>query len=198
LPLVVVVDDHPLFREGFAHMAQTLRPSWDLLFADSAEALRRLMAECAPDLVIADIQLPDGDGFELVESLGADPRKVPCILVSGRDEATVRVRARSSSARCFIPKTAPPETMVAIIDAVLRGDTIPQDVGTPAGVPELTTRQAEVLMLLGEGHGNKEIRHRLGIAERTVRAHLTDLFGLLGAHSRTQAVLRARHLGLIS
>ena len=66
-----------------------------------------------------------------------------------------------------------------------------------AALPELTPRQADVLKLLTEGHGNKEIRHRLGIAERTVRAHLTDLFELLGVHSRTQAIIRARELGMI-
>ena len=65
-------------------------------------------------------------------------------------------------------------------------------------MPVLTGRQTELLMLLAEGHGNKEMRHRMNIAERTVRAHLTELFHLLGAHSRMQAVVRARELGLIS
>ena len=64
-------------------------------------------------------------------------------------------------------------------------------------MPVLSVRQAEVLGLLAEGHANKEIRHRLAIAERTVRAHLTELFHLLGANSRMQAVIRARELGLI-
>ena len=66
-----------------------------------------------------------------------------------------------------------------------------------ANLPTLTPRQAEILSLLAEGHGNKEIRHRLGIAERTVRAHLTELFQVLGAHSRMQALIRAREFGLI-
>jgi DNA-binding NarL/FixJ family response regulator len=64
-------------------------------------------------------------------------------------------------------------------------------------LPALTARQAEILDLLAEGHGNKEIRYRLGIAERTVRAHLTELFQLLGVHGRMPAVIRARELGLI-
>ncbi len=65
-------------------------------------------------------------------------------------------------------------------------------------MPSLTSRQAEVLELLAEGCSNKEMRHRLGIAERTVRAHLTELFHLLGASSRMQAVIRGRELGLIT
>ncbi len=87
-----------------------------------------------------------------------------------------------------------PETMIARIEAIAAGGE-----GWDAGdgqAPILTERQRQVLALLCEGHGNKEIRHRLGIAERTVRAHLTELFGALGAHSRVQAVLRARTLGL--
>ena len=83
-----------------------------------------------------------------------------------------------------------------MIDSVLRGDKI-FNTGDPGNLPALTPRQIELLMLLAEGHGNKEIRHRLNIAERTVRAHLTELFQLLGAHSRMQALIRARELGLV-
>jgi DNA-binding NarL/FixJ family response regulator len=95
-------------------------------------------------------------------------------------------------------KTAAPETIVGTIDTVLNGGTV-FDAGAGNGeLPVLSERQTEVLMLLAAGHGNKEIRHRLNIAERTVRAHLTELFQVLGAHSRMQAVIRARELGLIA
>ena len=87
--------------------------------------------------------------------------------------------------------------MVEVIDAVLSGRTMFATDPLAHPFPALTPRQAEVLMLLTEGHGNKEIRHRLDIAERTVRAHMTDLFELLGVHSRTQAIIRARELGLV-
>ena len=69
--------------------------------------------------------------------------------------------------------------------------------GADDGELFLEYRQAEVLVLLAEGCSNKEMRHRMGIAERTVRAHLTELFHLLGANSRMQAVIRGRELGLI-
>jgi DNA-binding NarL/FixJ family response regulator len=92
-----------------------------------------------------------------------------------------------------------PESIVKTIDDVLRGETaLEQRPNSNSRMPSLSRRQAEILELLSEGHGNKEIRHRLGIAERTVRAHLTDLFQLLDAHSRMQAVIRARELGLIA
>ena len=84
-----------------------------------------------------------------------------------------------------------------MVDTVLRGGLAFGGCEHAGAMPVLTTRQAEVLALLAEGHANKEIRHRLGIAERTVRAHLTELFHLLGANSRMQAVIRGRELGLL-
>lgn len=198
MALILVVDDHPLFRDGFAYMARVLRPAWSLRFAASASSALELLREVRPDLVIVDIGLPGEDGFTLVKTIAMAFPGLPQALISGRDDAAVRVRARSCGARGFIAKTTLPESMAEQVDAVLAGHSAfaPDDAG--GALPELTTRQAEVLLLLTEGHGNKEIRHRLGIAERTVRAHLTDLFQLLGAHSRTQAIIRARELGLIA
>ncbi|MDB5670710.1 MAG: two component transcriptional regulator, LuxR family, partial [Alphaproteobacteria bacterium] len=101
--------------------------------------------------------------------------------------------------RGFIAKTMPPEAIARSIDQVHAGGTSFDEVrASRTELPGLTARQAEILELLAEGHGNKEIRHRLGIAERTVRAHLTELFQLLDAHSRMQALIRAREMGLIA
>ena len=118
------------------------------------------------------------------------------ILISGRDDAAVRLRARACGARSFIAKSEAPDVIVATIDAVLAGGTTIAATGD--ALPVLTPRQTAVLMLLAAGHGNDEIRHRLSIAERTVREHLIDLFQLLGANSRMQALIRAREMGLIT
>jgi DNA-binding NarL/FixJ family response regulator len=195
---ILIVDDHPLFCEGLASMARTLRPAWELLFAHDADGAHKLLETSRFDLVILDIGLPGADGFTLFNSIRARWPQQPQILLSGRNDAAVQVRARACGARAFISKSLAPDAMVAAIDGVLRGDTAPQ-VGTEPHprMPALSPRQAEILDLLNQGHGNKEIRHRLGIAERTVRAHLTELFQLLDAHSRMQAVIRARELGLI-
>jgi len=90
----------------------------------------------------------------------------------------VRLRARACGVRSFIAKTEDPDTIVKTIDAVLNGGTVSMPRRPAAKCRLLTGRQIEVLMLLAEGHGNKEIRHRLNIAERTVRAHLTELFSV--------------------
>ena len=118
------------------------------------------------------------------------------LLLSGRDDPTTQLRARNSRARGLIAKTLEPKLMLQRIDRVLDGDLAFD--AAPVAVPDLTDRQRDILTLVAAGHGNKEIRYRLGIAERTVRAHLTELFQSLGVGSRMQAVIRARELGMIS
>ena len=194
---ILIVDDHPLFTDGFTHMARALRPDWTLHVAASAAQALTLLRTMMPDLAILDIGLPDDDGFGLLRTITENYAGLPAIIVSGRDEPGARVRARAGGASGFITKRAVPTSIVAMIDSVLHGGTAFSDGGLCADVPALTVRQAEVLALLAEGHANKEIRHRLGIAERTVRAHLTELFHALNANSRMQAVIRGRELGLI-
>ncbi len=193
---LLLVEDHPLFCEGFARMAQALAPDWSVRCFDCADAACAALAETAADLVIVDAGLPGRDGFTLMEELAALYPGTPLMLISAREDAAARMRAQACGAAGFIGKREPSEAMIARIATVLAGGSAFDD--TRNGVPVLTGRQLDVLELLAEGHGNKEIRHRLGIAERTVRAHLTELFLALGAQTRVQAILRARELGLIA
>lgn len=201
MALLLVIDDHPLFRAGFAAMAAAAGVDWSLDFAGSgAEGLAVLataaLAGQAPAIAIVDLGLPDMHGIELVRRIVAD-HGVPCVVMSGQDDAAARIRARAAGARGFIAKTSAAPHMKRVIETVLTGLDAWTDDERELAMPSLTPRQAEILALLADGHGNKEIRYRLGIAERTVRAHLTELFQQLGAHSRAQAVLRARALGLV-
>ena len=195
---LLLVDDHPLFREGFAQMVRALRPDWHLLLASSAdEAEAMVRSDPIITLAVIDINLPGRDGFHLCEALRATT--VRAILISGREDEGARIRARTSGAAGLIAKSASPDAIVGLIDQVLGGGSaFETQPSTRVAIPPLSPRQLQVLGLLAEGHGNKEIRHRLGIAERTVRAHLTELFQLLGAHSRTHALIRARELGLVA
>ena len=194
---ILVVDDHPLFAAGFAHMAHALRPCWTLHTANSAaQALAWLNVQTL-HLAIIDVGLPDQDGFALLKALADTHPALPKLLMSGREDEAIRIRARASGAAGFVAKTEPPDVFVAMIERVLAGGAGFTEAAPSGDLPVLTVRQAEILALLGEGHANKEIRFRLGIAERTVRAHLTELFHLLGASSRMQAVIRGRELGLL-
>ena len=195
---ILIVDDHPLFAAGFAAMARVHRPGWTLRTAATTAEAHSLLACHLPDLALVDVGLPGEDGFALVNSMARSWPGLPAVLISGRDDGAVRVRARACQAAGFIAKTAEPETILRTLDTVLAGGRAFANVGGVAGIPDLTSRQAEILDLLAEGCPNKEIRHRLGIAERTVRAHLTELFHALGVSSRMQAVIRGRELGLVS
>ena len=194
---MLLVDDHPLFVDGFAGMLRERRPDWLLLTTHSSDAACNIVA-AHPEIAIAivDIKLPDQDGFETVARMRDMRPGLRALIVSGRDDATASSRALQCGALGFVSKTAPADTILQKIDQILRGASC-FDHSDAVASPELSPRQVQVLALLAEGHANKEIRHRLGIAERTVRAHLTDLFQMLAVTSRMQAIVKARALGLI-
>jgi DNA-binding NarL/FixJ family response regulator len=195
---LLLVDDHPLFVSGFGAMLRQMRPEWELLSAYSSSAGVQLLGSYPNiDLAIVDIQLPDRDGFETVAAMGALRPDVPRLIISGREDATARAKARSAGACGFIAKAGAPDTVLDLIEAILSGDYDMDSGGAHSPEPGLSPRQFEVLMLLAEGCPNKVIRYRMGIAERTVRAHLTELFHCLGVTSRVQALVRARAMKLI-
>ncbi|MCP3734245.1 response regulator transcription factor [Sphingomonas sp. RP10(2022)] len=193
-----MVEDHPLFRDGLTLAMATLRPQWAIRFAHTAAQALEYLAGEAPTIMLVDVGLPDASGFTLVATIAASHPGLPQVMLSGRDDPAARVLAARHGARGYIGKDKPAAAIAAAVDTVLAGGTAFEAAADDARCPTLTPRQQEVLALLNDGHGNKEMRYRLGIAERTVRAHLTELFHLLGANSRTQALIRARALGLIA
>jgi DNA-binding NarL/FixJ family response regulator len=194
---LLIIDDHPLFVDGFVAMVGQLRPSWIVeTGATGAEAFSKL-AQRPKSAALIDVFLPDRDGFNLLHAIRLEWPDLPIILISGRDHGAMEMRARSSPANGFIPKTTAAPQFVSLIESALAGRTAFASGKLNGDLPTLTPRQAQVLELLAAGHGNKEIRHRLGIAERTVRAHLTEVFQVLGVHGRMPAVIKARELGLI-
>ncbi len=116
----------------------------------------------------------------------------PRVMISGRDDRAARLRARHLGASGFISKSLNPQVIMAAIDSILMGGVFfdEPDMETPEDDDEeLTPRQLEVLDLLAKGCANKEIEDRLGLADRTVRAHLTVIFKTLGVQSRIRAVI---------
>src|SRR5258708_7100454 len=116
---ILVVDDHPLFREGFPPIVRGLRPRWTLHFSDNAADALSILPKISPDLIIVDVGLPGDDGFALINAIANVAAGVPQILISGRDDAAVRLRARACGVRSFIAKTEDPETIAKTIHASL-------------------------------------------------------------------------------
>jgi len=198
---VLLVDDHPLFHEG---LASALRHAGRGLTMEGSEtveqAMRRVESGESFDAVLIDLMMPGTDGLRALTQFGATAPWLPRVLMSGRLDVDVIGQARRLGASAFIAKSWPVRRIVDVIHAVIEGgvDFSALDELQPARASAaLTERQWTVLRLLAQGKSNKEMARELDIADRTVRAHLTDLFQALGAASRVQALLNAQRAGLI-
>jgi two-component system, NarL family, nitrate/nitrite response regulator NarL len=192
---VLLIDDHPAFRAGFGLILQQLPGGVRLHEAATLrQGLALLDGALHPDLVVYDWHLPDGGGLPGLMALLQWKPPPPVVVISGSDEGALALTAVNVGARDFIPKTAEAAEIVARLARALH---LAGEAARAAGAPRLTVRQGEVLRLLAEGHPNKEIAALLGIAEPTVRDHVSELLAALGARNRTEAVALATRYGLL-
>lgn len=203
MPKILIVDDHPLYREGFVHALSGHPLHAVVSGASSAEqAIQALDQDSTFELVLVDLHLPNEDGLQVLRRIGVRHPSVARILLSADDSPDVARAAMRAGAQSFLSKSLSIAEMLAVIRKVLDGEvawsSLEGDSTSAALEIILTTRQREVLQLLAEGQSNAEMATTLGIAERTVKAHLGSLFDILGADSRTRALARARQLGLMS
>lgn len=198
---LLLVDDHPLFGVGFAHALAAARPG---LRVDTALTLAAGLARAAEvpdlDLVLLDFRLgaaSGGDGLRGLVEFGQRHPLLARALISGDEDPMLARRARAAGAAGCLGKSAPVHQMLAALDRLVEGGewfpALTQD--TRSGLP--TSRQLAVLQGVARGRLNKQIADELGIAERTVKLHLTALFEQLQARNRTHLLVRARELGLL-
>jgi DNA-binding NarL/FixJ family response regulator len=213
---ILVVDDHPLVREAMAQLVSQLGATVEVLQApDCATALATARIHPDLDLVLLDLNLPGLRGIPALLRFRREHPTAPVVVVSAfRDRDTV-TEVISHGAVGFIPKSSGRDTIVNALRLVLAGSVYvppeaglrhdPDDQPVPMGLRGhgtsaadigLTPRQGQVLALVMKGRANKEICRDLGLAERTVKAHLTAVLNILKATSRTQAVIAANRLGL--
>jgi two-component system nitrate/nitrite response regulator NarL len=203
MPHALIVDDHPLYREGLIGALRARLGGFSVSGAGTAEEGLALL-EAHPDieLVLIDLRLPGMDGFAALRLYGERFPAVARVVVSGSDDAALVQRAFAAGASGFIPKSLAVEAVAAAIRRVMQGELYVPQIGEPvaaaaASPASLTLRQLEVLRLLGEGYTNKEIARALDITERTAKAHIAAIFAALNADNRTQAVLAAQRAGWI-
>jgi DNA-binding NarL/FixJ family response regulator len=198
---VMLVDDHPLVRSGLERL---LAAEEDLVVVASVEGGREaidLCVEAAPDVILMDISMPGMDGVAATrEVLRRRPDSTIVMLTSYADDDMV-LAAIDAGASGYLLKDAEPEELVRALRAAARGEAplapraaraLLASRRSPATADTLTPRESEVLDLVGEGLPNKQIARRLGISEKTVKAHLTSVFQRIGVMSRTEAALWAR------
>lgn len=196
---ILVVDDHPLYREGMVSALRARLPGLEVLGAGSAEeGLQVLESHPDTDVVLIDLRLPGMDGFGALAAYATRFPTVSRVLISGQEGGEIVRRAFDAGASGFIPKSMAVDEVAAAIRRVLDGGVfVPATREAPSAAGALTLRQLEALRLLGEGYTNKEIARALDITERTAKAHVAAIFEILGTDNRTQAVLAAQRLGYL-
>ena len=211
---ILVVDDHPLVRDAMSGILAGLSSSLAIIEAsDCAGGLEVAREHPDIDLVLLDLDLPGSRRFDALERFRREHPTLPVVILSmHRDRQSVR-GAIQRGAMGFIPKASPKEVIASAARLVLAGGVyLPPEAlaeedagegtaptadasGSLSGLG-LTPRQGQVLALIMQGKSNKEICRELGLADRTVKVHVTAVLTALRVPSRTKAVVAAGRLGL--
>ncbi len=210
---IVIADDHPLFRAALAQAVTATVERAELLEApDFDTTLERLLEHAPIDLVLLDLHMPGSQGLAGLARLRGLHPEVAVVVVSANEDPRVIRRALDHGAAGFIPKSAGLDELGTAIQAVLDCRTwIPERLASAVDaehaddedavlaqrIGQLTPQQYKVLARVADGQLNKQIADDLGIQERTVKAHMSEIFQRLGVRNRTQAGVAFRRLELI-
>lgn len=206
----LVVDDHPAVRSGLAAVLKPFAAEVIVLEAgDQAEALHHVASHPDVQAAFVDLQLPGAHGLRVIAAvLQQQPALAVLAFSASEDPEDVRA-SLAAGARGYLPKSTPAATIRAALTLVLDGHVYvpplmlaatgasPPPVAATPSLAALTERQREVLGLICEGRSNKDICQRLGISEKTVKAHVTAVLRCLNVFSRTQAIAAVRAAGLV-
>jgi len=200
---LLLVDDHPVVRRGLRGYLE-LEADFTVVgeAGDGEEALRAI-AETRPDVVLLDLKMPGLDGQGVLDRLDQDGPRV-LVLTSATDAERVP-NAIAAGAAGFVYKDIDPDALASAIRTVHAGQLLLSPVamrglmngnGSSSSAPSLTPRESQVLGLIAKGQTNRQIARALGVSEKTVKTHVTNLLRRIGAADRTQAALWAVRHGI--
>jgi DNA-binding NarL/FixJ family response regulator len=202
---ILVVDDHRVVREGlrsFLDLQDDLEVVGEA--ADGDEAVARA-EELRPDVILLDLRMPGADGVAALRGLAERGNRARVLVITSFTEPAAVLPAVRSGAAGYVYKDVDPPALAAAIRSVHLGHTLlhPEvarllaagDAG--ADPARLTPRERQVLAEVGRGRSNREIARALGLAEKTVKAHVSAILAKLGVHDRTQAAVYAVRAGLV-
>jgi two-component system uhpT operon response regulator UhpA len=205
---IVLVDDHPIVRAGFRQLLE-MEPGWEVTSElGSARDIAAWMLNGECDVMVMDLSLPDGDGLVLIRHVLAQRPGLAVVVLSMHDGALFVQDALSAGARGYVTKRAAPDELVDAIRAVGRGEIyLGPDVRMHASdddkgaeerlLPELTSREAQVFLLLVRGHSVARVAATIGISNKTAYAHRANIYQKLRVQSDFQLHELAVKRGLV-
>jgi DNA-binding NarL/FixJ family response regulator len=198
---VLIVDDHPVFRDGLAGLLATLPDLSIVGSVGTAEEALAAVRETPPDVVLMDLNLPSASGVEATRQLLEVAPNTAVLVVTMVDDDDSVVAALRAGARGYVLKGAAAGEISAAIRSVAAGvavfgagiaSRLAQPPAARTAEPDLTPRERQVLELLADGASNKQIARTLNLSLKTVQNHVSRILDKLQAADRTQAALRAR------
>jgi DNA-binding NarL/FixJ family response regulator len=218
---VLIVDDHPVFRQGLRDVLET-DPHLNIIGeAADGEVALEIVPEINPDVILMDINLPTMNGLQVTRKIKGQFPQIKVIMITGYDDAEQVFHALRAGASAYCPKDITPEALIGIINIVQDGnyvvgektmnhdevlEWVEQKIGRFAGplisdteemfVP-LSPREMEILEHVTRGLSNKEIAYKLGISHQTVKNHMTAILRKLRVDDRTQAAVYALRHGWV-
>lgn len=199
---VLLVDDHPVVREGLAAMLNRRADMSVVAEAENGRDALACFAEQQPDVTLMDLRMPEMGGVEAIVAIREQWPDAQIIVLTTYDGDEEIYRGLQAGALAYLLKDTPRDTLLETIRAVAAGQRrIPPAVAAKLAErmmePDLTARELDVLRLIVAGKSNREIGQALSITEGTVKAHVNNLLGKLGVSDRTQAVTAALRRGIV-
>lgn len=217
---IVIVDDHPIFREGVINTISIEPGLLVVADTDNGDDALVLVRQHRPDVVIMDVNMPGMNGQQVTREIVAEKLPTRVVLLTAYDDVEQTIHSMRSGAAAYCAKYVRPENLVGIVRQVAMGKfVIDTEVFDRAGLERwlelktegavrpysdpgepfhpLSKREMEVLSYLTKGMSNKEIANLLGISHQTVKNHVTSILRKLGVEDRTQAAVYALRRGWV-
>jgi DNA-binding NarL/FixJ family response regulator len=217
---VMLVDDHPLFRQGLRRVIEAEDDMEVLIEVGDGEEALRLAKKMVPDVIMMDVNIPTMNGLQVTRSLKGSLPNIGVIMLTAYHDDEQIFHAIKAGAGAYYPKDVTPRKLIEAIRQVSQGNYVIDDnvlaksqvaswllkqfeqISSFGGSPDemfvpLSPREMEILQLIARGYSNKEVAHELGISRQTVKNHMTSILRKLSVNDRTQAALYALRRGWI-